>query len=284
MNITKITAASTAAACALLSGVLTFQFMSDIAVILGLMGICLEIAKFILPHLAHSLWQSKSYIKSLALSSVLLVLVALSFAASVYSVNTATNTAHKQSDQYAALTIQIEQAQAQVSHLTKINHITKSAQIAATIPSLISQRAKLRGDTLLDTHGQLIAIVVAGAIELVSLALALALFSSKTAEDAPRQKHDQGQDKEEAKPVLAQDSKIRLVHSVQEPKTVTIQAKTNVEDEIKQAVRQGAFDSVTVSAIAQVFPINRNRINAVLNRMVDEGVLLKQGNRRILAA
>ncbi len=117
MNITKLCSICIATGCAALSAKLSFDFMQTLSQELALMSLCLEAAKFVLPHLLIFAIASRQWFKISVFAVVLTVLTALSFVASVYSVNQASILATTQSDQYRALTIQIESKQDAVTQI-----------------------------------------------------------------------------------------------------------------------------------------------------------------------
>ncbi len=182
----------------------------------------------------------------------------------VSSVNQASTLATIHSDQYRALTIQIESKQDAVKHYQELDRITKAQTVADQIPALLAQRANLKPDNVLAANGKLIIVIVAAAIELVSFSMAISL-----SQYGVRQ---------------VDTDKIISEPSAPVAKTVTIEAKTKIEDEILQAIKVGAFEKITVSAIASVYKINRNKISNLLNEMTDLSILEWVGSRRVLAA
>jgi len=211
-NFLKASIFITGAVVAYYSGTLTYQFMSDLSPTLGKIGILFEFIKFFLPMIVLYAFKADKRMRGYVLSSIGLLLIAMSFTASFIAVDTGFDKNRKESAEFLAINQRIEMLSTQAKRVTEqaaglpVNYITKrerlndkAASIENDIASLIDTRASLTTDSIADQFGKQIAVAAAVIIELLTIAttIALSLLSTNKETAAP------------VKPVVKQTKKLK---------------------------------------------------------------------------
>ncbi|EDM66178.1 hypothetical protein PE36_00235 [Moritella sp. PE36] len=281
----------TGAAVAYYSATLTYQFMSSLSPTLGKIGVLFEFIKFFLPMVALYAFKTNKNIRGYALSSIGLMLVAMSFTASFIAVDAGFDENRKQSAEFLAinqqidlLTVQAYEIRSQARSLP-FDYITKRSQlndqavnIENNISELIGDRASLKTDSIADLYGEYIAIASAVIIELltVSTTIAISLLSSSVPNVTPQDNKKQGVTRTPSAPGLATVEVVREAEPVKQQ--ITFMAKQNVEQEIKEAVIVKVVKPSVRGVRAAFNGISNGRISAVLSELGEAGVLARNGN------
>ncbi len=271
MNFNKIMSVSLGLCASALSAKLSFDFMASIAPMLGLMAVVLEGAKAILPKMTVLAWGESRPLTAIFRGVVLFLLVALSFSASVYCVTDSATKSTQESAQYKTLTRMIDSKLSDVERLRSIKHSSDAAKLEATIEPLIAKRDGLKPDNVLSQYGGIIAIVIAGSIELVILALALySPESNKSAPTPPKKNAPASPDAG-----LTPKAEISTV--------VPFAPRSAEDDQIVRAIIKGDVRPA-VNAVANAYRIGKTRASEILDGLENAGSLVRVGNRRVLAA
>lgn len=262
-----------------LSAVLTFKFTHSLGVSIGLgvvmgaMGIALDCAKSLMPAAIVHCHKQGNTLLTIALSCVTGGLMLVSFSASIFAVDTATQTSRVNSDQYQAITEQVKSLRLLSAAQVESNHITKAAQTEEKITTLINKRSNMQGQTMLDKHADTIAIIIAAAIEIVGLTLTI--MSSVLSQDRTQTKDAEHNRTPNATAPVKQvnNPEITVVREQEPPKQITFVAKEDKQQEIKEAVIARAVYP-SIRGVREVFSgISNEKISDVLKELGSAGIL-----------
>lgn len=247
-----------------ISAYLTFQFAASLSLALGLMGVALDATKSILPLLAMRAYRQGLRPVAAVMALTFCVLTLVSFGASYGAFETGTNKTvaenNVNSQQYQALTAQIEILENQSESFRKINHVTKAGKIDQQIFELLNKRAQLENEKPSDVLSYESALVLAGAIELCSLVLMLGV-SVVTHQDTTG--HD------ETTP------ETNIVPS--DDKQITIVTTEDKEQQIRAAIIAQAVTPSVRGVRKQFNGIGNDKISAILKELGEAGILKQNG-------
>jgi len=213
------------------------------------------------------------------------LLVAMSFTASYIAVDNGFDESRKQSAEFLAINAKIEILSDQVKRVTDqvnalpLNYITKREQLSNqiisienNIASLIDSRVSLKTDSLASKFGKYIAIAAALIIELltVSTTIAISLLS------APNKVEQSGTSQDgngTVTPVLSIISEPNP-----EPTQLVFAAKTDVSEQIRNAVLTRSIERPSVACIRKSFNgIASDKISSILKELGAIGHLEPRG-------
>jgi TolA-binding protein len=196
----QITSILFAVAAASLSALLTFQFMEGLGKeinqpkTMASMGLILDACKTLCPIFVLFLWRQKMFLSALFGGALGLTLSTVSFVASMSAIDNGVQAAKANSQQYIALSSQIESYEREIDDLRTLaskqqdaNLISRSsstldkiAPLNAKVANLTVQLANFSPDeSVVDRYGKEISLIASLCLELVSVFLTLVMHAVK---------------------------------------------------------------------------------------------------------
>ncbi|MET2951728.1 hypothetical protein ABXV18_26980 [Vibrio owensii] len=159
---------------AVLSAFLSYEFMNSLSPILGVASVLMEVVKFFCPLLVLLAWRQGQKLRAGLFAFITAILVSFSLMASVVAVDGGFMESRKQSEQYKAITLQIDLHQKTLDAMPS-NYITKRNQLTEKIGGLLSTRASLQVDSVGSQYAREIGLSVGVCLELLIVAVSVAL-------------------------------------------------------------------------------------------------------------
>lgn len=286
-TITKNIAITTAVLSSVVSVYLTASFLFDLvpgireAVALAVVGVCLELGKFLFSSLSITKSKAKKFLFGLVTSG----LMAISISASYAALEKGILTASKQSESYQAITGQINQLNALAEQQRAANQITKAGDTLDKIDALIVQRSELPGESMAAEYGKQISLMSAIALELVcvlSLAVCAGFTVRKTTEPpTPAEPEQIGQTQISEFAFSFKNLEATRASSYPEqPKQVETESKTQIELDIRNAIISREVERPSIKGVRERFDgvqIANDKISAILRELGEAGHLEARG-------
>lgn len=269
---------------ATLSTLLTTNLMYEISNTSNLMGVfvalgfALEGSKILMPVLAANAHKQGQTIKAVMYGSVTVLLVAISFMATVATIETNSNNLVQVSKEYQQLNRQIEALQVQAddtrerAYALPSNYITKRGELIAKadrtdtrVLELITKQGQVKPASFLITYSVEVSLVVASVLEVLSLLLFPLLLASYPPSLA-------------AKLNVRKDSQSVIKSVPIKPVALVSPTKDTLIEDIKKAVIAKEIKPSCRGVRTKFNGLGNDAISAVLKELATEGVLVPRSD------
>lgn len=290
----RATCTSLLAIGAIVSAILTCQFMHQLAIDAGAspllfaaVGILLDSTKTLCPALASRLI-NRSMVTALLLCAFTITLSAISVSASVFAIDSGIESAQKNSREYTAYSKQIVLLEDEITSLKALaaqqqdaNQITRSSETlavvsakATTLSKLISEQATIKPSGLLSKYGNHISIIIAVSLELLTLALHQLKNTSYTAahSDTPSVQNPLNMHGTPANTLALAGTNNTVTPLLKTPEIFVAKTESQTLAEVKAAVISGVVKP-SHRGIKSMFKIPQEQIKNILEILHNEGLL-----------
>nr|OED52867.1 hypothetical protein BEI47_18595 [Aliivibrio fischeri] len=291
MNITlsKVFCTLILLSCAITSAYLTYSFMYDlgssmgIAFIFALIGITLDLVKTVSPTFIPTVARQNSLI-ALLLISLTVVLMAISIIASISAIEKGASQMTIATKQNVALTEQIKFKKLELNNLQLLsktqlnaNQITKADKTARDVSRVTNElnalyqvQSTTKGTSLLSQYDSKITLLIAIAIEVVSVVMAFTLHALNTLDVSVRSVPSPISTRVE--PPSVNQSTQRVLPSVSKDKTLEVHFVASVLDEIKEAILKGTVKP-SYRGLKTAFGLSQEKSKQVLSALHEQQIL-----------
>lgn len=320
MQIIRIPALIISISVALLSGYLTFMFMSNLGEssglsgVYGLAGVIMDASKCLLPFGVIATYRSGREMQSILLGSVTGLLIIVSFYASVSAFDVGRDEQRKNTSEYIAVTEQIEILKNASSEIRKDleslpsdykkvrrEESEKARAIDERVTILIGQRAKIKTESATKKYLTEITVIAAGALEIIGVCMAIILscFSRQVVTkkvSAPTPKtlitYSVTDTKNSVTPTEDTVTQSESSHVLQGSNAITLdedaEQETVLDDEnnLREEIRKSILSKKakpSVRGVRQYFSgIGNDAISEIIKQLGEEGFLRWAGNRWVV--
>ncbi|MFA1562562.1 hypothetical protein [Aliivibrio fischeri] len=254
-----------------------------IAFIFALIGITLDLVKTVSPTFIPTVARQNSLI-ALLLISLTVVLMAISIIASISAIEKGASQMTIATKQNVALTEQIKFKKLELNNLQLLsktqlnaNQITKADKTARDVSRVTNElnalyqvQSTTKGTSLLSQYDSKITLLIAIAIEVVSVVMAFTLHALNTLDVSVRSVPSPISTRVE--PPSVNQSTQRVLPSVSKDKTLEVHFVASVLDEIKEAILKGTVKP-SYRGLKTAFGLSQEKSKQVLSALHEQQIL-----------
>ncbi|GEK13199.1 hypothetical protein AFI02nite_12350 [Aliivibrio fischeri] len=291
MNIalSKIFCTLALTSCAIASAYLTYLFMSELGLAVGapfifaLIGVTLDLIKTMSPTFIPTIAKQNLFIASF-LALITISLMVVSCIASISAIEKGANQITASTKQNLAITEQIQNKKLELENLLLLSQkqisTTRTSKAGDTaidisrvtdeLNALYQDQLTVNNDSLLSEYSPVITLFISVSIEIVSLAMALALHSLNAIDTAPAVAK---KEPEKLEVIRSHESRVKkAILKTQESIEPEINFAASVLDDVKAAILDGKAKP-SYSGLKVAFGLSKGKSKQILNSLYEQGLL-----------